>query len=310
MKSIRHLLYILLVTTLAVSCLEERVPAGVQPVDVPCVLNADKSEITFSEQGEARQLVIKSQNVSWELAGAPEWLTISPKSGSGDATVALTAAENKDVDNNRVAVLQLRSTTSKYEFSKSISVTQNAAEIYLTPSEASLTLVPQAVQKNVTVSSNVEWEAISSASWLALSKPEATTLSLNVSENTTAGTRTATITLRRVGTTRALATISIVQSEAGVTGSTEEVTFEVDGGTKSVDIEADVAWSTRTSATSWLTVTPHKRHRWQSKPWHHRTCQQLGGSTQCLCLCEDRHRAETRHPRVAGRNLIQRCRRT
>ena len=241
---------------LAQACTEDRIPSGAQLADVPCVLNADKSAISFTAQGSAGQLVIKSQNVSWELTGAPEWLTISQKSGNGDATVTLTATENKDVDNNRVAVLQLKSTTSKYEFSKNLTVTQSAAEVFLNTSESSLTFAPQAVQKNVTVSSNVEWEAISSADWLALSKPEATTLSLNASENTTAGTRTATITLRRVGKTQTLATISVVQSEAGVTGSTEEVAFEVDGGTKSVDIEADVAWSTRTSATSWLTVTP------------------------------------------------------
>ena len=256
MKSIRHILYGLLVILLAQACTEDRIPSGAQLADVPCVLNADKSAISFTAQGSAGQLVIKSQNVSWELTGAPEWLTISQKSGSGDATVTLTATGNKDVDNNRVAVLQLKSTTSKYEFSKNLTVTQSAADVFLNTSESSLTFAPQAVQKNVTVSSNVEWEAISSADWLALSKPEATTLSLNASENTTAGTRTATVTLRRVGKTQTLATISIVQSEAGVTGSTEEVAFEVDGGTKSVDIEADVAWSTRTSATSWLTVTP------------------------------------------------------
>ena len=241
---------------LAQACTEDRIPSGAQLADVPCVLNADKSAISFTAQGSAGQLVIKSQNVSWELTGAPEWLTISQKSGNGDATVTLTAAENKDVDNNRVAVLQLNSTTSKYEFSKSITVTQNAAEIYLTPSEASLTLVPQAVQKEISVSSNVEWEAISSASWLTVTKPTTTTLSLNASENTTAGTRKATVTLRRVGTTQALATISVVQSEAGVTGSTETVAFTVDGGTKSLDIEADVAWSATTSEASWLTVTP------------------------------------------------------
>ena len=241
---------------LAQACVEDKIPSGAQLADVPCVLNADKSAISFTAQGEARQLVIKSQNVSWELTGAPEWLTISPKSGSGDATVALTATENKDVDNNRVAVLQLKSTTSKYEFSKSITVSQNAAEVFLNTSESSLTLVPQAVQKEISVSSNVEWEAISSASWLTVTKPTTTTLSLNASENTTAGTRKATVTLRRVGKTAALATISVVQSEAGVTGSTEEVTFEVDGGTKSIDIEADVAWSATTSEASWLTVTP------------------------------------------------------
>ena len=243
-------------TILAVSCVEERMPADVQPADVPCVLKTSRSAFSFNAKMATIKFDIKSQNVSWELTGAPEWLTISQKSGSGDATVTLTAAENKDVDNNRVAVLQLKSTTSKYEFSKSITVTQNAAEIYLTPSEASLTFAPQAAQKDVTVSTNVEWEAISSASWLTVTKPTTTTLSLNASENTTAGTRKATVTLRRVGTTQALATISVVQSEAGVTGSTETVAFTVDGGTKSVDIEADVAWNATTSAASWLSVTP------------------------------------------------------
>ena len=242
--------------TFAVSCIEERMPAGVQPADVPCVLKLDRSEIPFSAQGESKQLVIKSQNVSWELTGAPSWLTLSQKSGTGDATVTMTAAENKDVDNSRVAVLQLKSTTAKYEFSKSVTVTQSAASIYLTTSETSLTLAPQAVQKNITISSNVEWEAVCSAEWLELTKTNATTLSLNASENTTAGTRTATVTLRRVGTTRALATISVVQSEAGITGSTDTVAFTADGGTKSVEINADVTWSATTSEASWLTVTP------------------------------------------------------
>ena len=112
--------------TFAVSCIEERMPAGVQPADVPCVLKPDRSEIQFSAQGSAGLLAIKSQNVSWELTGAPSWLTLSQKSGTGDATVTMTAAENKDVDNSRVAVLQLKSTTAKYEFSKSVTVTQSA----------------------------------------------------------------------------------------------------------------------------------------------------------------------------------------
>ena len=256
MKNIRHLLYSLFVVALTLSCTPDRIPTGAQLADVPCVLKPDRSEIPFSAQGEAVQLAIKSQNVSWELTGAPSWLTLSQKSGTGDATVTMTAAENKDVDNSRVAVLQLKSTTAKYEFSKSVTVTQSAASIYLTTSETSLTLAPQAVQKSITISSNVEWEAVCSAGWLELTITNATTLSLNASENTTAGTRTATVTLRRVGTTRALATISVVQSEAGITGSTDTVAFTADGGTKSVEINADVTWSATPSEASWLTVTP------------------------------------------------------
>ena len=151
MKNIRHLLYSLSLVLLALSCVEDKIPSFAQLADIPCVLKADRSEIPFSAQGESKQLVIKSQNVSWELTGVPSWLTLSQKSGNGEAIVTLTAAENKGVDNTRVAVLQLRSTTSKYEFSKNLTVTQSAADVFLNTSETSLTLAPQAVQKNITV---------------------------------------------------------------------------------------------------------------------------------------------------------------
>ena len=256
MKTLRTLLYSLLVILLATSCVEERIPSGAQIADIPCVLNADKAALSFSAQGATAELVIKSQNVSWELTGAPEWLSLSQASGTGAATVTVTVTGNKDVDNARVAVLQLKSTTAKYEFGKNITVSQEAAAKYINVDRTSLSFTPQSAQATVAVSSNIDWEAVCTAGWLTLSKTDAATLSVAAGENTTAGSRTATITLRRVGTTQALATINVVQSEAGVTGSTAPVTFDVDGGTKSVDIEADVAWSATTSETSWLTVTP------------------------------------------------------
>ena len=256
MKNIRHLLYCLLLITLAASCAEDRLPSGGQLADVPCVLNVDKSTISFQAQGESAQLSIESQNVSWELTGAPSWLTVSPASGEGAATVAVTAEACYDVDNARVALLQLRSTTEKYEFNKSIAVSQEAAKMYIDVDNTSLTFAPQVLQATIAVNSNIEWETVCSATWLTLSKTDVATLLVTTGENTTAGTRTATITLCRVGTTQALATISVVQSEGGITGNAEKVSFDVDGGTKSVDIEADVTWSATTSATSWLTVTP------------------------------------------------------
>ena len=256
MKNIRHLLYCLLHIILAASCAEDRLPSGGQLADVPCVLNVDRSVHHFVAQGSSTELGITSKNVDWKLAGAPSWLTLSQVSGTGAATVAMTAAENKDVDKARVAVLQLESTTARYEFSTNITVDQEAAKIYLDVDRTSLSFTPQTTQATVVVNTNIEWEPVCSAAWLALSKTDAATLSVKAGENTTDGSRTATITLRRVGTATALATIVVVQSEAGVTGSTETVVLDVDGGTKSVDIEADVTWSATSSATSWLSVTP------------------------------------------------------
>ena len=256
MKIFKELLYSLLVILLATSCVEERIPSGAQIADVPCVLNAAKSALSFSAVGASGELEINSKNVPWELTGAPEWLTVSQTSGTGTATVTVTVAGNKDIDNARVALLQLKSTTAKYEFSKSITVTQEAAAKYIFVDRTSLSFAPQAAQTSVVVSANVDWEAACSAGWLTLSKTDAATLSVAAGENATAGSRTATITLRRVGTTQALATISVVQSEAAVTGSIDNIAFDVNGGTKSVDIEADVAWNATSSQASWLTVTP------------------------------------------------------
>ena len=255
MKKTNILFYSLLVLLLQ-SCLKEEMPSGGQFANAPYFLKLNRTALTLpADEGSTGSIYVSAKNTPWAITGAPYWLRVSPKSGSTDAVVTMNATGNKDFNNTRVAVLQLKSTAEKYEFSKSLTVTQSAAKAYLTTSESSVVLAPQAVQKNVTVNSNAVWEAVCTASWLEVSKTDATTLSLNASENTTAGTRTATITLR-AGTTQALATISVVQSEGGITGSTEKVSFEADGGTKSVDIDADVAWSATTPATSWLSITP------------------------------------------------------
>ena len=258
MKKVKYIFYTLFISLCFLSCLEDNIPSGGQLADRPYFLSVNKSNLYLraSQYHLSDDFTITSKNVSWEITGAPDWLTLSATTGTGDAVVTVTASENKDIDKSRTVFLKVSSTTPKYRYDKSVCVQQGAATASLTVDKTSLSLAPQAVTESVAVNSNVEWEAVCASSWITLSKTGDTALQISASENLTGAARTATVYLHRVGLTEALATISVTQSEGGVTGSTDEVKFGLDGGTKSVEIDADVAWSAVSSAPSWLAVAP------------------------------------------------------
>ena len=257
MNKYRYILYIICALC-TLSCVDDKMPNGGTFLDRPYHLSIGKDVLSFgASQNLSDYIVINSNDVSWEITGAPDWLTLSATDGSGNAVVTVTASENKSIDNPRAARLNITSTSPKYQYNKSIAVSQAAMAVGITVDKTSLSLAPQAVTESVAVNSNVEWEATCSSSWITLSKTGDTALQISASENRTGTARTATVNLCRKGFTATLATISVTQSEGGVTGSTEEVAFGLDGGTKSVEIDADVAWNASSSA-SWLAVTPEE----------------------------------------------------
>ncbi|MBQ8694619.1 MAG: hypothetical protein IJ513_03145 [Bacteroidaceae bacterium] len=257
MNKYRYILYIICALC-TLSCVDDKMPNGGTFLDRPYHLSIGKHALSFgASQNLSENIVINSNDVSWEITGAPDWLTLSATDGTGNAVVTVTASENKSIDNPRAALLNITSTSPKYQYNKSIAVSQAAMAVGITVDKTSLSLAPQAVTESVAVNSNVEWEATCSSSWIILSKTGDTALQISASENRTGTERTATVNLCRKGFTATLATISVTQSEGGVTGSTEELAFGIDGGTKSVEIDADVAWNASSSA-SWLAVTPEE----------------------------------------------------
>lgn len=257
MKNKKFLLLALFAAVCTFSCTKDEMPSTGRLADRPYYMSVENSSFSFGSAANlGATLVIESMNVSWEITGAPSWLTLSANSGSGDAYVTLTASENKGVDEMRVAVLLIKSTTPKYEYSREITITQAAATAYLNVEQTSLSFAPQVSTTAVTVNSNIEWEATCSSSWITFENSGNETLLVTASENLAGSSRSTTISLRRIGTTKTLATIDVTQSEGGVTGSTEELAFGLDGGTKSVEIDAEVSWSTTVSNASWLAVTP------------------------------------------------------
>ena len=252
----KHIFLFLTFSLLISGCVEDYIyeSEDVQLSLVQRQLYITASSLYYESKGGAQTITINSQNTPWELTGLPNWLSASATKGNGMVTITLTASENASVDESRAALLTFASTASDYQYRKTIRISQPAADVYITPSETAMSFIPSGESKTVTVSSNVEWTAEASETWVTTSKAENNQLRITAEENLDT-TRSATIYLKRKGTTTAVSTISVVQAEAGVTVSEEQVSFGPDGGEQMVTVEAEASWTATKSSDSWISGT-------------------------------------------------------
>lgn len=244
-----------MLTLLTMSC-EDRLPVGVQVASKPCMLDISSNTLSYNYNDTvARTLKVSSENVAWEIKDVPSWLTVTPTSGNSNANVKVKPSANNVVEESRAAVLKFVSTSPEYQYSRTITVSQNAPRGYIELGESSWSCSASSATKVIAVDSNIEWEVSCSDSWVSAVKKDETSVAITVTENL-GETRTAYVGLLRKSTREPYAYIYIKQAEAGISIGTDQLNFTVDGGTLYVDINAETSWSAYTSETSWLQVTP------------------------------------------------------
>ena len=254
-KSLSSFVALLLMPLLLFNCSDEQMPTGAQFSLVRQHLVLTTTSVSFGYNSRlTTTLTVEGENTAWVLTGLPDWLSASATSGRGAATITLTAKENTLPDESRAALLTFASTASDYQYTKTISVSQPAAEVYITPSESAMNFVAAGESKMLAVSSNVEWTVEASESWVTTLKSGDEQFRITVEENL-GTTRNATIYLKRKGTTTIASTISLTQVEAGVTGSADMISFEVDGESHTTTIQTEASW-TVDSPDSWIAVSP------------------------------------------------------
>ena len=126
------------------------------------------------EQGGTVEVALKS-NGEWTIAPTVEWLTVSPMSGSGDATLTLTAAPNTSGVNRETEIK-----ASTKDNSAEMTVTQGAMQYYVMVTPHTIQCDAEGGEYTVEVSSNIEWVVIT-PQW--------------VTSSVTSGANNATITL-------------------------------------------------------------------------------------------------------------------
>lgn len=252
MKNIRAIYIVGAVMALA-GCTNQELSSDMTLSYTPKSISVGVNSVSFGAKDNlTATLPVKAVNTSWNISGEPEWVAVTPKQGDSSADVSLTAQENKSADESRVGVLNFRA--SDFNVDKMISVSQRQAEVEIMPSTTSISAKAAPSSENVTVTANVEWVATCVDSWIVLNK-SGNTLNVAWSENT-GSSRSATVRLKRASTNATIATIQVAQGEAGVTGSTETITFDVNGEEKTYTFDAEVSWTATTSDASWLTVSP------------------------------------------------------
>jgi hypothetical protein len=160
-------------------------------------------------QGSTANFTVTS-NTKWTVLSGQEWLTVGTASGSGKATLTVTAAANTAaVSRNATVTVSATGLTSK-----TITVTQAAAPATLAVNTNALNM-GYATGSTVTfnITSNADWTINTGQSWLTANPATGTgnkTITLTAQANTLPNNRVATVTVSAAGTIPQ--TIQVTQS--------------------------------------------------------------------------------------------------
>lgn len=206
--------------------------------------------ITFTSKGESKSISIMS-NQPWTVSSDASWLKLSDNSGTGDATLSVTAEENTSTS-SRSSTIIFKAGGKDY----TVSVMQEGATPFFNVSPESLSFSSSSESKSITVTSNLSWAASSDVSWLTLSNSSGlgnATLTLTTEANTSTNSRSGTVTFSAGGKTY---TVSVSQAGADPTFSVTPTTlsFTASAGSKYVSITSNTSW-TASSDGSWLTLS-------------------------------------------------------
>lgn len=185
-------------------------------------------------------------NVPWTASSNASWLSISPNSGTGNASVSLNHTANSGAERTGVVTLSGGGATT------SITVTQ-AAAASLTVGPTSQSVAANAGSFGITVTANIAWTVSSNASWLTAS-PTSGTNNGTVTANYTANAgvaRTGTLTFSGSGITRTVTVSQAAPTANFLTASPGSKTLAASSDTFQVIVRSNVAW-TLVSSGAWM----------------------------------------------------------
>jgi len=217
--------------------------------DVSYNLSLSSSSLDFTNAAGDKSVTISS-NDDWNATSSESWCTVSPVSGSGDGTLRITVIKNTQ---NQKRQAQITVKGRKSGETATLKVLQDAGgetaigkdgydddtsldeevSYRLSLSSSSLDFTSAAGYKDVSVSSNDDWNATSSESWCTVSPVSGSgdgTLRITVIKNTQNQKRQAQITVkgRKSGQT---ATLKVQQDAGG------ETTIGKDGFSGDINID-------------------------------------------------------------------------
>jgi hypothetical protein len=173
------------------------------------VLGVNTAALSFVAAGEAKPVSVTA-NSAWTATTNEPWISLSSLSGTGNATLNITALVN-NTTSVRTGTVMITSGS----LVKTVAITQAAAEAVLTTDVATLAFDAAAAGKLVEITSNTGWTVENATDWITVSTAEGTgnaTLNVVVTANE-GGPRSADILVKAGSITR-----TVTVSQDGATG--------------------------------------------------------------------------------------------
>ncbi|HOZ22874.1 MAG TPA: BACON domain-containing protein, partial [bacterium] len=193
-----------------------------------------------------------SSNAPWSTTIDAAWLSVTPATGSNSATLTVSVLANTTTNPRRGEI-----TVSGGGITRTLLVSQHAAEAILTVSQPSLTFAAGAGNAIVNLISNVTWAISDDAEWITLSAASGSnnaTIAISVTANPLSSVRSGIITITGGGLTRTIS-VSQAASALSLTVSPPSLTFGAGAGSTTFTLSANVPWSASDDAV-WITLSP------------------------------------------------------
>lgn len=188
----RNLLYLLSLVLILTSC-QDKLDESYEYEAIKSELELGATSLDFISEQQSKSVQIKC-NSYWTASvssSAASWLSVNTNGGKGNGGLTISVSANPSVTSDRSGII----TVSDGIKSAMINVTQEHSDEYLTAKRTSLDFVYSGGSSYITIDSNVDWTASSNASWATVSY-SSTQLTIQIAENLSYSSRTATVTVK------------------------------------------------------------------------------------------------------------------
>lgn len=219
-------------------------------------LRPSESKFDASSKGGNLRFSVESVSAPWEFTNTQSWFSLSPRTATSSADVSLSVQENPSADSSRVAIFYLQSTSSDWQYKKTMYISQGVAEPYISFSNTNVDFAGSSSSQTIKVTCNFTWEAKASENWISLKVNRANNeLTIEVDSNPTSNYRTGDIRFYYNGSV--FRNLKIKQAPSQIT--TSDATLSVSNVASKVTIELDAEsdWTAQVS-DSWVSVNPNK----------------------------------------------------
>ena len=208
----------------------------------------------FGAKGGDQTITVTASG-AWAVSksAGSDWLTIKPEAGNaGTSQVTLTAAENTTTGSRTSTI-----TVKSGELTKSISVSQSAANPEMSLNLSSMEFASGSGSKSIKITSNTSGRVSSDQAWCSVSPTSGSgdgSVTVNVDENASTAERTATFTVKSEAGDK---TVKVTQRGINPTLSLniDNMDFAAGSGSKIFTISANMSWAV-SSNQNWCSVSP------------------------------------------------------